>query len=185
MIYQNRIQLATADALYSDGTNYRPVNATIRHLKDWMPDVKSVLALGTGLGSLVQIMHSKGYNPQYTLVEFDKVVLQWALEFMNKDAALKTEAICMDAKLFMSRNNQNFDLVFIDIFNSRVVPDFVTTSLFLGKCKESLNQGGHVAFNFMIDDPVKWIAAQEIFGEVFENHTILDLGINRVLIGWI
>ena len=185
MLYQNRLQLATADALYSDGNNYRPVNATIRHLKSVMPEVKNVLALGTGLGSLVQIINSKGYQPQFTLVEYDKVVLQWALEFMHKDAAAKTEAVCMDANLFMARNSRKFDLVFIDIFNSRVVPDFVTTPLFLGRCRDSLNPGGHVAFNFMIDDPVKWLNAQEVFGSVFEKHTILDLGINRVMIGWI
>jgi spermidine synthase len=180
LLYQGRLQLATADALYSDGNNYRPVTATLNHLKSNLPDIKTVLALGTGLGSLPQIIKRRGYKPHFTLVEYDKVVLQWAMELLGDK---NITPVCADAKLFMNRNKEHYDLVFIDIFNSRVVPDFVTTSSFFSQCQESLNPGGHVAFNYMIDDPLEWMRVQEVFSSVFPVNTIIDLGINRVFVG--
>lgn len=148
-----------------------------------MVGINSVLVLGTGLGSLVQIMRRRGYNPHFTLVENDKVVLQWAMELLGKKKADKITPVCMDAKVFMKRNTGKFDLIFIDIFNSRVVPGFVTTTFFLTQCRESLTPGGHVAFNYMIDDPVEWLDTQQVFGEVFPEHTVINLGINRVFVG--
>ena len=183
LLYQGRLQLATADALYSDGNNYRPVSATVDHLKTHMRAVKTVLALGTGLGSLPQIMNRRGYHPHFTLVEYDKVVLQWAMELLEGKNKSKLTPVCADAKLFMSRNMEHYDLVFIDIFNSREVPSFVTTTHFLSQCRKSLNPGGHAAFNYMIDSPEEWIRVQEVFKAVFPVHTILDLGINRVFVG--
>ena len=95
LLYQGRLQLATADALYSDGNNYRPVIAMINHLKAHMPEIKTVLALGTGLGSLPQIMKRRGYQPHFTLVEYDKVVLQWAMELLGDK---NITPVCADAK---------------------------------------------------------------------------------------
>jgi spermidine synthase len=141
-----------------------------------------VLALGTGLGSIVQIIRSKGYNPSFTLVEFDKTVLQWALEFM-KGGTGNIEPVCMDANLFMTRNKNSYDLIFIDIFNSRVVPDFVTSPTFLGNCRKALSPGGHVGFNFMINNPAEWERAKAAFCDAFPATQILDLGINRIMIG--
>jgi len=183
LLYQNRLQLATQDALYSDGTNYKPVSATVKHLRPSMRQVKRVLALGTGLGSIVQIIRAKGYNPHFTLVELDKIVLQWAMEFMGSRGADKLRPVCADAGTFMGSNTELFDLVFIDIFNSRSVPVFVRSAAFLLQCKAALAPGGHVAFNYMIDDPVEWIDVQDVFTAVFPDHKILDLGINRILIG--
>ena len=183
LLYRNRLQLATADALYSDGTNYKPVNETIRHLKSSVPGISSVLALGTGLGSIVQIMRHNGYHPHFTLIENDKLVLQWALEFMDPRKTSQITPLCLDARVFMNRNTDKYDLIFIDIFNGRVVPPFVTTTQFLSSCRKSLTPGGHVAFNYMIDDPTHWLNTQDVFESVFPQHIILDLGINRVFIG--
>ncbi len=148
-----------------------------------MHAIKTVLALGTGLGSLPQIMNRRGYHPHFTLVEYDKVVLQWAIELLEGNNINDLTPVCADAKVFMNRNKEKFDLVFIDIFNSRVVPEFVTTTVFFTLCRESLTPGGYAAFNYMIDDPEEWMRVQEVFSSVFQEHTVLDLGINRVFVG--
>jgi spermidine synthase len=177
------VQLATPDALYSDGNNYKPVSAAISHLNPFMPGISQVLALGTGLGSLVHITRAKGYNPHFTLVEIDKVVLNWAIEFMDAKNASNITPVSMDAQLFMEQNTLKYGLIFIDIFNSRSVPPFVTTAAFLTLCRHSLADQGYVAFNYMIDNPEDWVRVQEVFASIFPNNTILDLGINRVFIG--
>src|SRR4051812_39338961 len=87
LLYCNRLQLTTPEALYSDGDRYTPALTAINNLKDLLPSVKSVLALGGGLGSIVRIVCSKGYKPQFTLVEKDKVVLRLALELLEDQHA--------------------------------------------------------------------------------------------------
>lgn len=184
LLHRNRLQLATTDALYSDGDSYLPATAAIGHLKVSMPSVKNVLVLGTGLGSLVSIIRKGGYDPHFTLVENDKVVLQWAMEALGGDNARQLQPVCMDAMAFMNRNTALYDLVFIDIFSSRAVPDFVTTAEFLTQCRDCVAPGGHVVFNYMVDDPADWVHVQEVFSEIFVQHIVLDLGINKVFVNY-
>ena len=75
-LYRNQFQLATSDVYYSDGTRYEPVVAVINALKPVMPGIKKVLVLGTGLGSIVDIVHAQKFFPKFTLVEIDKVILR-------------------------------------------------------------------------------------------------------------
>lgn len=181
-MYRNQLQLETTDALYSDGKRYEPALAIARYLKRDLAAVKSVLVLGSGLGSIVRVLHDKGHTPRFTLVEYDKIILRWAIEFMDTGLQANLEPVCKDAALFMGSNVRRYDLIFIDIFNGRVVPDFVTTPHFLQLCKSALNPGGRLAFNFMINDNKKWENARAVFLDVFPDNHILELGINRVLI---
>jgi spermidine synthase len=183
LLYQNQLQLATADVLYSDGTRYEPAIAAVKPLKAFLPSVKNVLLLGSGLGSMVRILHRRGCYPHFTLVENDKVVLQWAMEFLDAGTAAKTTPVCSDAMAFMANNTAKYDLVFIDVFMGRVVPLFVFTPAFLTMCKDSLNAGGHVAFNYIINNDREWEKVLQVFTLIFSDHKVVNKGVNRILIG--
>ena len=180
--YRNQFQLTTDDAIYSDGDRYEPAMATIAHLKTFLPDVKNVLMLGSGIGSMVRVLRSNGFDPRCTLVEKDKVVLQWAMELFEWERYNNIEPVCNDAQVFMEQNTGKFDLIFIDIFNSRVVPDFVTTERFLDLCHYSLMPGGHLAVNYIINYKPDWDKVKQLFTRIFPDHHEIDLGMNRVLI---
>lgn len=132
------------------------------------------------MGSTLQILSERGATPHYTLVESDKTILQWALEFAPAHLARSIEPICADAERHMQQNTATYDLVFIDIFIGRRVPDFVTTSSFLEQCKAALAPGGHLALNYIINDAAEYQQAQTAFRSVFPNHTIIDKGENRL-----
>ncbi len=182
LLYKDRIQLATEDALYSDGKYYTPGVAVADYLKPFLPKVNSMLILGVGLGSTVQIMEERGYEPLFTLVELDKVVLKLALEFLAANTATKLNPYCEDAKVFMDNNTEKFDLIFVDIFDGREVPDFATSTDFLMKCRESLKPGGRLALNFIINDMMKWTTTQINFASAFPKHHIISNSINRIFI---
>lgn len=181
-LYCNELQLGNAVVLYSDGTRYRPAIAVVKHLKTFLPAVQRVLVLGTGLGSMVRVLHSKGYDPEFTLVEYDKVILQWAMETLDELKNTKIEPVCADAQVFMQKHNAQYDLVFIDIFNERVVPDFVTTREFLMRCRECLTPGGRLAFNYIVNDMAKWEETVRVFSEVFPGHTVVSHQVNRIFV---
>jgi len=168
--------------MYSDGDHYLPAVAAINDLKTFLPGVKNVLVLGTGLGSVVQVIRGKGYAPNFTIVEIDKVVLRWAMEFFDAKDINKITPVCMDAKEFMARNVIKYDLIFMDVFSGRVVPQFVYSGAFLTRCKNSLSDGGKLAFNYIINEPEEWEQVKETFSEIFPGYHILNLGVNQILI---
>jgi spermidine synthase len=130
----------------------------------------------------VRVLHSKGCDPRFTLVENDKVVLEWALECLDEKKNPGIEPVCIDAQLFMLRNTAKYDLIFIDVFTGRIVPTFVTTPLFLEQCRNSLNAGGRIVLNYIINDDDQWKAVSDTFSTVFPRHHMLSLHINRILI---
>lgn len=179
--YRGRYQLATLDALYSDGVHYTPLKLGFRHIKHQLHAVKNVLVLGTGLASAPQIMTKMGYGPDFTLVEYDATVLKWAMELLPEYAG-KIRPVCADAEKFMKENTTHYDLIVVDIFNSRVVPQFVTTKAFMEQCRNSLNPGGKLILNYIIQQNEEWHRADAILRSVFPQCYCIDNGINRIII---
>lgn len=180
--FRGRYLLATPDAIYSDGDKYRPLVSAFQSagLSESLKTVKQVLVLGTGLASAVHILSAKGYAPEFTLVEIDKLVLDWAKEFLPN--GVTANAINDDAFRFISRDAHQYDLVIVDIFFGRVVPDGVLERQFLQECRQRLNAGGFLVLNYMEQpsesgDKAK-IALEKVFGPVKE----LSFGINKVYI---
>ena len=181
LLYCNRVQLATDDALYSDGDKYKPAIMAVNELQAFLPSVSNVLVLGAGLGSMVRVLRSRGYKPAFTLVEYDKVVLRWALEFLE-DSGSAIEPVCTDAASFMQQNHKQYDLLFIDIFNGMMVPDFVGSLEFLTLCRNAVRQGGYVAFNYIINSLPAWEQVQGNMTAVFPGCKVLTDGVNNVFI---
>ena len=183
LLYRGQFQLATDDAFYSDGDRYRPAIAAARELRQFLPGAKTALVLGAGLGSVVYVLRKKGCHPTFTLVEKDKVVLQTAMELFSAVSPQPAiEPVCADAQAFMAGNTAKYDFLFLDVFNGRVVPPFVTTSEFLAQCRAAIAPGGHLAFNYMINDAREWEKVKLVFTGVFPGYKEIDLGINRVLV---
>lgn len=177
-----QFQLATHDALYSDGDRYRPLTIAFNYLGAALYNVKDVLVLGTGLGSAAQILHAKGLKPVYTFVEYDEIILQWAMQTLHADVVAKSKAVCADALLFMNDHQQAHDMLVVDIFNSRVVPVFVTTADFLKKCRQCIKPGGHFVLNYIVLNNTDWDSVSTTIKSVFPNLTILENGINRIIV---
>ncbi len=179
--YRGRLQLATADALYSDGEHYRPLRIGFKHIKQYLPGVKNVLVLGTGLGSAVQVMARMGYQPDFTMLDHDKIVLQWAQEALPGYGGQITP-VCADAQKYMAANDKVYDLVVIDIFNSRVVPAFVTSREFLTQCRNSTRPGGRLVMNYIIQRNEDWQQVDKVIRSVFPVCYCIDDGINRIVV---
>lgn len=180
--YQGRWQLGAVDVLYSDGHRYRPLLMAFNALKVRLPLLEQVLVLGTGLGSAVSILHRKGIRPRFTLVELDRVVLDWALELMPEGAKETVLPVCQNAQDFIAADRGRYDLIIVDVFNGRVVPEFVVTTEFLRQCRERLKPEGCLVVNYMVntasDEPRAVRALEGVFRDVRE----LPFGINRVYV---
>lgn len=178
MLWKNRLQLCTEDAIYSDGDKYVPALSAVTYLRSFLPSAASVLVLGTGMGSMVQILRARGLQPQFTLVEYDRVILDTAMQMLGTD---RIDPICADAQVFMQNNRQKFDFIFVDVFSGRQVPAFVTSLPFLRQCADALSSGGHIALNYIINDEEAWPGVINNFSRVFPSHHTVAISINRIL----
>ncbi len=152
------------------------------HFKAALPWVKNVLVLGSGLGSIAEVIKNKGFLPKYTFVEKDKTVLHWAIEFANEHIAKGIEPVCADAADFMEHNTRQFSFIFVDIFDSRVVPEFVCTARFLQQCRAAMAPDGHLAFNYIVNDREEWVDVQRVFQQVFPGYKTISRGENKILV---
>jgi spermidine synthase len=184
LYYRGRYMLATADAIYSDGDKYRPLLAAFAwpELSRKLSSVKNVLVLGTGLASAVHVLQRKGFQPQFTLVEIDSVVLDWALECLPAGSKERVRAVRADAFEFIGAETEVYDLLIVDIFFGRVVPPEVIGTSFLRQCRDRLAPDGVLVLNYMLaaeNDPLKAKAALEA---TFANVRELGFGLNKVYI---
>ena len=180
-VYRGRYQLATADALYSDGAAYTPLKIAFKHLKHELPAVKHALVLGTGLASAVHVMKQTGNNPDFTLVEYDNTILKMAMVYLP-DYKGNIHPVCADANQFMKENKSRYELLVVDIFISRAVPEFVTTAEFLNMCKAAIKPGGHFVMNYIIQQKEEWHRVDAILRSLFPMSYCIDNGINRIII---
>ncbi|MBA3829541.1 MAG: hypothetical protein H0X33_11440 [Taibaiella sp.] len=174
--------MATEDALYSDGTRYRPLVIAFREIIDSLSAVKDVLFLGTGIGSGAAILDKLGHTPEYTLVEIDEAVLEMALEIMPPARLALTIPVCANAEEYIKNAVLKYDLVVVDIFKGRMVPAFVMEIDFLKQIRNTTNQGGISIINYIVADDREWqVQLQKIQG-VFPGCKIIKSGINRIVI---
>lgn len=182
VVYRNRLQLGTADAVYSDGMKYMPALEVANHFPATLTTANSVLVLGAGLCSAVPIFMRAGFNARFTLVEQCETILHWAVAYVLEPAGADYEPLCEDAQTFVARKPGTFDFVFVDVFVGRYVPFFVSTPGFLNQLRCLVAPGGNLALNYIVNDPLTWVQLRTWWVATFPAGHIIEKGENRILI---
>jgi predicted membrane-bound spermidine synthase len=152
-LYKNEYMLTTPNVYYSKGTTYMPCTIAFKKLTFFLPAVKSMLVLGTGLGSALKILQEK-YNvfPICELVEIDDPIIQRSKKYMQLNSRKNVTWICMNAIDYMQLNSKKVDLIFVDIFDDMHVPYETFATEFLTNCKNSLSAKGYCVFNYLFEN---------------------------------
>lgn len=184
ILYRNQWQLATEEALYSDGNRYQPFRIAFKNVpKARLTAVNDCLILGTGLGSIAQILGEKyKHNPRFTLVEYDEQILKWALENLTARGIRNLDPHCINAAEFVKQTQRRYDLVCVDIFNGREVPSLFTEREFLVQTKKLLKPGGIWIMNYIINDEVELYHFLSNVKSIFSSVDIIEKEQNRILI---
>ncbi len=184
ILYRNQWQLATEDALYSDGYRYLPFRMAFRKIPyRELTQVKECLVLGAGLGSIPLILFKKySSDATYTLVEYDNIILDWAVANLHTNGIDAIDTHCMDARDFVENTDRQYDLVCIDIFSGREVPESFTKYYFFRDSKQILKPGGIWIMNYIVNDDKEFARFLEYVKALFPEVMILQKGPNRILI---
>ena len=184
ILYRNQWQLATEDALYSDGTRYEPFNVAFKYAsKEKLNNLSNSLILGTGLGSIVQILHAKYKTKSaFTLVEYDETILKWALESLSTMGIRNLKPYCGYAEDFVKEDKDRYDLLCIDIFTGREVPAQFTEKDFLTATKKLLKPGGLWIMNYIVNDAMETMQFLSNVKSLFPDVEVIEKNQNMILV---
>lgn len=164
---KGRLQLSTANAIYSYADKYENFYKTFEQIK-LHDKTKDALILGFGLGSIPFMLENKfAKNYNYTGVELDSEVVYLASKYVLSSLQSDVVIIETDAINYMHQCTQNYDLICIDIFVDDQIPKAFLTHDFLQLISHSLSENGTVIFNHLADRPSYEKKAKNYFNEVF------------------
>lgn len=142
LVYQSVISLNESDearAVYADYFNLALV---------FFPTLQKVCMIGLGGGAVPrQFLHD---YPQlsFTTIEIDRVVVEVAYRFFKLPRDSRHRIIVEDGRHFLEQAEEQYDLILLDAFFARSVPQRLYTVEFFQIILERLNTAGLLAINF-------------------------------------
>jgi spermidine synthase len=111
-------------------------------------DVKSILLLGLGGGTVVKILLNElNYQGNIVAVELDPVILEIAVKDFGIVPGKKLELVCMDATEYVKSSRKKFDMIICDIFVDNNLPEAITEDSFWINVVKRLSDDGIIVFN--------------------------------------
>jgi spermidine synthase len=113
------------------------------------PDIKRVLVLGLGAGSVPVYLNR--FLPDATIdtVELDPGVIDVSRKYFGLRETKTFHLIESDARVFLNRHTEPYDLIFVDAFTGSYIPFHLMTKEFYQLVRNRLAPHGVAAFNFI------------------------------------
>lgn len=186
-VVDGRYQLSTPTAIYSWADKYDNFGHTFAQLDLDAINIKDVLILGFGLGSIPYLLEKKlGKQYQYTGVEIDEEVIYLASKYALSQLSSSISMIQADAHAFLLQDTHRYDLITMDIFIGHEIPDAFTTPDFMELLSDSLTADGLLLFNHLGQSPKDrkkaYAFLEEVMKPVFPKATALQIKGNVMLL---
>jgi len=112
-----------------------------------VPEAKRGLVLGHGGGFIAKWLAARWPEIELDVVEFDPVVVRMAEEYFSYHAPPQHHVHVRDARAFLNRTNDVYDLIWVDVFARHMIPFHLTTVQFFLELREHLSPNGVLAVN--------------------------------------
>jgi spermidine synthase len=129
------------------------------------PEARSALLLGLGAGVLARELVGRGV--EVTVVELEPRVGKVARAYFGLPDSVRL--IYEDARTYLNRATEHYDLVFLDVFAGENVPWYLTTVEAISRIKGVLNPGGRLIVNTMTWAQGGSLGLQRLESAILEN----------------
>jgi len=172
--------LNSDNANYSYGGLHALFNSFFKRIAIKKYDIKSVLVLGMGAGTVVSLLKQKyKIDCSITAVEKDDVVIELAKKYFQIEKFKALRIVNDDAFEYVKTTHKKFDLIISDLFIDGNVPEQFASSEYITNLKRISNTNSCLIYNKMTEDPkhkkeVK--AFEKLFSDVFtgaETHKLI------------
>lgn len=186
-LHKGQLKLSTEKVIYSYGKNYGSFKYAFKKTNVENLNIKKVLILGAGLGSIIQLLENNKNIEKIVAIDNDAVIIKAAKEYLKSSLNEKTFWQQVDAFEFIKTNSEKFDLILFDVFVHEITPSIFLTDKFLQLVKSKLNQSGILVFSKM-DTDYKLKEENKLFEKqfsaIFPKNTKLTFSGNKLLIGY-
>ncbi|UZO79481.1 fused MFS/spermidine synthase [Aquimarina sp. ERC-38] len=176
--------LDSKNANYSYGSLQRLLEYGLSHI--YFDLQAEVLVLGMGGGSVLHSLRKRfKHKGKITAIELDPVVIQIAKEEFEVKTLPNISIIQQDAFFYIDDTQEKYQLIIIDLFIDRKVPDTCYSPAFWEKLHNRLSLKGSILFNAGIlvedDTPVLKLIRETTDLFTFERYDEVQ-GTNLLLI---
>ena len=119
---------------------------------DKKPNIKRVLALGLGAGTIPSHLFYRFPNLQIDVVDIIPELKQISHEYFFLPNHERVSIIIEDALEYVMNTDLKYDLIFIDVFNNTEIPKHLTSNKFYCRLNDILDKNGHAVFNTWISE---------------------------------
>jgi spermidine synthase len=112
-------------------------------------DIKRVLILGLGAGSIPLYLQRALPEAAIDSVELDPGVIEISRKYFGLRETQEFRLIESDARVFLNRHAEPYDLIFVDAFTGSYIPFHLMTKEFYQLVRSRLAPHGVAAFNFI------------------------------------
>jgi predicted membrane-bound spermidine synthase len=182
---RGQYKLSTKNAIYSFGKHYTSFAKAFAALEIQHRKIQSVLVLGFGLGSVVDLLGKHPSVVSVTAVDADEVILSLAGKYLHADLKDKVTYIAADAEEFMHANSQQFDLILFDVFIGDETPVQFMQEDFFTVLKSALAPQGMLVYSKIEDSQKSKIENAQFavkFAGLFPKAFSIDTNGNRLYV---
>jgi spermidine synthase len=142
-------------------------------------EIKRVLVLGLGGGSIPVYLQRFLPDAAIDAVELDPGVIDVAKKYFGLRETGKLRLITGDARMFLNRQPEPYDLIFVDTFTGSYIPFHLMTKEFYQLVRNRLSPHGVAAFNFL---PAKDIFESNVrtVSLAFDHVDLFDSGVRDI-----
>jgi spermidine synthase len=141
---------------------------------------RKILMLGLGGGSISTYLGRFMPEAAITTVEIDPDVITAAKTYFGLRETERMRYRAGDGRVFLTRNDELYDLILLDAYRGGYVPFHLLTREFYTLVKQRLTPGGAAAFN-VHDGSKLYASTVKTLGEVFAALDLYPSGVGEVI----
>ena len=182
LLLEGKYMLNSPHATYSYEDRYTSYKTALWVIRPELKNIRSVLVLGLGLGSIPQMLQKiHEVSCIIDCVEYDNTVIQLAEKYYPPDCNFKNLQIHhADALDWMNKNSKKFDLITVDLFMDKNVPEKFHTENFILNLRSTLSETGVLLFSRLKENYKSEKKLQDNLQKVFIGGEDIDTGGNLI-----
>jgi len=186
-IRKGQFLLTSPKMIYSYGNRYKVLQEAYRFFNVYSMKPASVLLLGAGIGSGLQLINEHKIIPDVVFVEKEPLICQWFMKLVKPHLKFRDiEIISSDAYKTVKQLHGPFDLIVVDLFVDDMVPKFVGSEDFVKNVLRVCSSNGLIIINITkFPESNRQIAKniKSILSRLSIEYTTFEVGEKNIVYG--